>query len=163
MALETAAKLARRPKVKQPVPVKRPVRRPAVVQPPIAKPMPVPAQPDVTSTVTAGDRRPLVANDIPALATPVEIETPVEAETAVEIETLAEIETRVEAYTPVETDAPAAVNTPPVDLTESDAPLSWLEGSAEPATACEAVDTDAARGERRNLVQKVRDWLRRAA
>jgi 8-oxo-dGTP diphosphatase len=167
MALEAAAKFARRPKAKQPVPAKRPGRRAAVVRPPLAKPMPAPAQPDVTSAVTAGDRRPLVANDIPAPTisveanTPVEIRTPVE--TPVEIETPLEIETAVEANTPVETKVPAVVDTPFVDPAESGAPLQWLDGSAAPAIECEAVTTDPARGERRNLVQKVRDWLRRAA
>jgi len=145
LALETTALAARRPKTKQPVPAKRPVRRAAVVQPSLAKPVPAPPQPDVTSAVTASDRRPLVANDISVPATPVEIKTPVEIET------------------PVEANTPAAVDTPFVDPTESGAPLEWLEGSAEPAMECEAVDTDTARGERRNLVQKVRDWLRRAA
>jgi 8-oxo-dGTP diphosphatase len=167
MALEAAAKFARRPKAKQPVPAKRPGRRAAVVRPPLAKPMPAPAQPDVTSAVTAGDRRPLVANDIPAPTisveanTPVEIRTPVE--TPVEIETPLEIETAVEANTPVETKVPAVVDTPFVDPAESGAPLQWLDGSAAPAIECEAVTTDPARGERRNLVQKMRDWLRRAA
>jgi 8-oxo-dGTP diphosphatase len=111
----------------------------------------------VTSAVTVGDQRPLVAHDIPAST------TPVEAKTLVETETPVEIEIPVAANTPVETKMPEAVNTPSVDPTQSDVALPWLDGSAEPAMECEAVDTDTARGERRNLVQKVRDWLRRAA
>jgi 8-oxo-dGTP diphosphatase len=155
LALEAAAlaKFARLPKAKQPVPAKRPGRRAPVVQPPLAKPMPSAPQPDVTPAV--------VANDVAAPATAVE--APVEIETPAEIETLAEVETPVEANRPVEADTPAAINTPPVDPTESGAPLEWLEGAAEPAMKREADDADTARGERRNLVQKVRDWLRRAA
>jgi 8-oxo-dGTP diphosphatase len=159
LALEAAAlvKFARRPKAKQPVPAKRPGRRAAVVQPPLAKPMPAPPQPDVTSAVTASDQRPLVANDIP---TPT---IPIEANTAVEIETPVEIETLVEANTPVENKTPEAVSMPSVDPTQSDTAGEWLDVSAEPAMEREAVTTDTAQGRRRNLVQKVRDWLRRAA
>ena len=170
-ALESAAlaKFAARPKAKQPVPAKRPGRRAAVAQPPRAKPMPAPPQPDVTSAVTAGDRRPPVASDIPAptallkAETAVEIEIPLEVRAAVEIAAPAEIETPVEASTAVETDTPAAVDTSSVDPTESGTPLPWLEGSAGPAMESEAVDADTAQDRRRNLVQKVRDWLRRAA
>jgi 8-oxo-dGTP diphosphatase len=159
LALEAAAlaKFARRPKAKQPVPAKRPGRRATVVQPPLAKPMPAPPQPDVTSAVTASDQRPLVANDIP---TPT---IPIEANTAVEIETPVEIETLVEANTPVENKTPEAVSMPSVDPTQSDTAGGWLDVSAEPAMEREAVTTDTAQGRRRNLVQKVRDWLRRAA
>jgi 8-oxo-dGTP diphosphatase len=159
LALEAAAlaRFARRAKAKQPVPAKRPSRRAAVVQPPLAKPMPAPPQLDVTSAVTASDRRPPVANDTPAPTTRVEVKTPVEIETPVEVET------PVEANAPAENKTPEAVSTPFVDPTHSDTALEWLEGSAEPAMEREAVTTDMARGERRNLMQKVRDWLRRAA
>jgi 8-oxo-dGTP diphosphatase len=166
MALETAALAARRPKAKQPVPAKRPGRRAAVVQPPLAKPIPAPPQPDVTFAVTAGDRRPLVANDIPAPTTSVEVKTPVEIETPVETEIPVEANTPVEIETPEAVDIPDIPSVDPtefVDPTEVGPTSQLVEDLAEPAMACEAVTTDTVRGERRNLVQKVRDWLRRAA
>jgi 8-oxo-dGTP diphosphatase len=135
LALEAAAlaKFATRPKAKQPVAGKRRDRRPVVVQPPPAKPMPAPPQPEVTSAVTGPDAPPFVANALAAtMTTAVEVETPTETLAA---------------------DRPAEFGTAP----------QLVEGFAEPAIEREAVTNDTAQGPRRNLVQKVRDWLRRAA
>jgi 8-oxo-dGTP diphosphatase len=135
LALEAAARarLARR-RAKQPVLEKRRAKPAIVPQPSHAEPMPDPPQPDPMAAGTVGDEPSLVADDIAVITTaPAEAGIPVDP-----IETL-------------------------VDPTPFDTAAQSVEDSAEPAMERDPVDTDTAHGRRRNLVQKMRDWLRRAA
>jgi 8-oxo-dGTP diphosphatase len=135
LALEAAA-LARapqRPKVKPRAPAKPRARRPAAPRPSLTTAVSVPPQPDLQPAATLQDDRQSVAGDVVETTAPV---APTEFETATQI-----------------TEA---------DVMEADVAMPAVEPEPQPEPS-NGDAFDAAQGRSRNLVQKMRDWLRRAA
>jgi 8-oxo-dGTP diphosphatase len=136
IALEFAA-LARHAKSrKQPVPEKR--RRPPAVAPQPSMPIPAPvAPPDLTQSLIGADEPPVIASGI------------VEARSEIQSEPQSSVDsTTPEITTPLAQDIAPAL--------ESVATEMQLSSGSEDAV-------ESVRDRRVNLVQKVRDWLRRAA
>jgi 8-oxo-dGTP diphosphatase len=136
LALESAA-LARRPKAKkQPVPEKR--RRPpaGAPQPSMPIPAPVAPPPDLTPSLSGNDEPMVIASEV------------VEARP----------ETQSEAPSSVDSGAPEITTPFAQDIAAAKSVATEMQSPSDNQDAVESV-----RGERTNLMQKVRDWLRRAA
>ena len=137
LALESAA-LARRTKArKQPVPEKR--RRPPAVAPQPAMPIPAPVAPlppDLTPSLSGNDEPMVIESEV------------------------------VEARPEVQSEAPSSVDSAAPEITTSiGQDIAAAESTAtemQPPSDNQVV-VETARDQRTNLVQKVRDWLRRAA
>jgi 8-oxo-dGTP diphosphatase len=135
IALESAA-LARRPKArKQPVPEKR--RRPPAVAPQPSLPIPASvAPPDLTPSLSGTDEPLVIGSDA------------------------------VEARSEIQSEAPSSVDSTTPEITTPFAQdIAAAESTAtemQPSSGNQAA-VETARDQRVNLVQKVRDWLRRAA
>jgi 8-oxo-dGTP diphosphatase len=136
LALESAA-LARRPKSrKQPVPEKR--RRPPALAPQPSMPIPAPvAPPDLTPSL-AGNDEPMVIESEVAEARP---------------------ETQSEAPSSIDSAAPEITTSFAQDIA---ATTKFVATEMRPPSDNQDA-VESVRGERTNLMQKVRDWLRRAA
>ena len=144
IALESAA-LARRPKArKQPVVEKR--RRPAVApQPSMPIPVSVPP-PDLTPSLSGTDEPPLIGSEI------IEAHPEIQPEAHQPEANQSEAQSSVDSTTP-EITAPLAQDIAAAESTATE---------MRPSSDNEAV-VETARDQRVNLMQKVRDWLRRAA
>jgi 8-oxo-dGTP diphosphatase len=141
LALESAA-LARRPKArKQPVAEKR--RRPPAIAPQPSLPIPASVAPPDPTPSLAGADEPLVTGSDFVQARP-EIQS--EAHQS-------EVQSSVDSTTP-------AITTPLAQeiVAAMESTATEMQPSSGNQDAVESV-----RGQRTNLVQKVRDWLRRAA
>jgi 8-oxo-dGTP diphosphatase len=142
ISLESAA-LARRLKArKQPVPEKR--RRPPAVAPQPSMPIPAPVAPppDLTPSLSGNDEPLIIGSDV------------VEARSEIQSEAH-----RSEAQSPVDSTTPEI--TAPLAQDIAAATESVATEMQPPSDNQDAVESG--RGQRVNLVQKVRDWLRRAA
>jgi 8-oxo-dGTP diphosphatase len=137
IALESAA-LARRPKArKQPVPEKR--RRPPAVAPQPSMPIPAPIAPppDLAPSLSGNDEPLVIGSEV------------VEARSEIRSEAASSIDfTTPEIAAPLAQDIAAGTESLTVEM-------------QPPSDNQDAVESG--RGQRVNLVQKVRDWLRRAA
>jgi 8-oxo-dGTP diphosphatase len=135
LALESAA-LARRPKSrKQPVPEKR--RRPPAVAPQPSMPIPAPVAPDLTPSLTGNDEPMVIESEV------------------------------VEARPEVQSEAPSSVDSAAPEITTpfaQDIAATTKSVATEMQPPSDNQDAvGSVRVQRTNLVQKVRDWLRRAA